>query len=150
MTTLKNRRRFIFAGLGLSAASLLGGWWFFKVRNRDIHPTINAIIHQELNYLQITDEDLKKFSEELKNAMLHSDLTLASWSGLLAPIYANSKFFDYFSSTQGLKKQFAEYLCSEFLLSSDFFQNGADPQKPVRYLKYYYLNLEPCNPLARF
>lgn len=150
MTTSKNRRQFIFTGLGLSTASLFGGWWFFKVRNRDIHPTINAIIRQELHYLQITDEDLKKFSEELKNAMLLSDLTLASWSGLLAPIYGNSKFLDYFSSTQGLKKQFAEYICTEFLLSSDFFQNGANTKKPVRYLKYYYLNLDACNPLARF
>lgn len=144
------RRQFLIGSAALSAASLLGGWWFFKVRKRDIHPAIKTIVRKELYYLNINDEDLIQFSNELKQAMVQTDLTRTSWSGLLAPLFGHSALLDFFPSTQYLKKQFAEFLCSEFLLSSDFFQNNADPSKPVHYLGYYYLKKGGCNPLAKF
>jgi len=150
MSPSKSRRRFVFAGMGLSMAAFISGWWFFKVRKLDIHLTISTLIRNELHYLTIAEIDLKKFSSELKYAMIHADLMLTSWSGILAPILASSNMLDYFSFTRQAKKQFAEYLCTEFLLSTDFFQNGADPSKPVRYIKYYYLNPQACNPLAEF
>lgn len=37
-----------------------------------------------------------------------------------------------------------------FLLSTDFFQNGADASRPLRYVRYYDPYVSPCyNPLAR-
>jgi hypothetical protein len=40
---------------------------------------------------------------------------------------------------------------TNYLLSTDFFRNGADESRPVRYLSYYDPAVTPCNnPFARF
>ena len=42
-----------------------------------------------------------------------------------------------------------ERICTEFLLSSDFFQNGADVTRPVKFIGYTDPYSSPCsNPLA--
>jgi hypothetical protein len=42
-------------------------------------------------------------------------------------------------------------ICESFLMSSDFFRNGADESKPVRYLALYQPRRAGCtNPFARF
>ena len=41
-------------------------------------------------------------------------------------------------------------LFSKFLLSSDYYRNGADPKRPVRYVMFYDPYVSPCwNPFAR-
>ena len=44
-----------------------------------------------------------------------------------------------------------ERICAAFLMSSDFFTNGADETRPVRYLALYEPTKVGCtNPFARF
>ncbi len=44
-----------------------------------------------------------------------------------------------------------ERICTAFLMSSDFFKNGADESRPVRYLALYEPTRIGCaNPFARF
>jgi hypothetical protein len=46
-------------------------------------------------------------------------------------------------------KEFDEAVVTAFLLSSDFFQNGADETRTVRYLAYYDPYKYACgNPFA--
>ena len=41
-------------------------------------------------------------------------------------------------------------LFSKFLLSSDYYRNGADPKRPVKYVMFYDPYVSPCwNPFAR-
>jgi hypothetical protein len=39
-------------------------------------------------------------------------------------------------------------LASRFLLSTDFFEHGADPQRPARYVLFFHPWVRPCAGLA--
>jgi hypothetical protein len=63
----------------------------------------------------------------------------------------------YFADVARYDKGFSRHLplptevYMNYLLSTDFFRNGADESRLVRYLSYYDRAITPCNnPFARF
>jgi hypothetical protein len=63
----------------------------------------------------------------------------------------------YFADCERYRAGFSRRLplspdaCTNYLMSTDFFRNGADESRLVRYVGYYDQAVTPCNnPLARF
>lgn len=150
MKTNISRRKFLFAGFGLSTLSLISGWWFLKVRKNDISPIINAIIKQELSYLKISPQLLAQFNSDLAAFLDEPNLKLISWIGMFTPLYTHTPLLDLNDRSRQTKQLVAEQVCTWFLLSTDFFQNNSDTSVPLRYLRFYNPNRHTCNSLAEF
>ena len=118
-----NKRR---AFLGAIAALSLGvglGRWFYRPRQLD-DPRIEQIaatVRRLLPYLRIEDDALARFAQDLLARDQQARLQDEAWLG------------------------------QQFLLSSDFFWNGADVAKVVGYRAYYDPYELPCaNPFAHW
>ena len=96
---------------------------------------IARVLEKNLGYLLIGEEDRERFAREfaLEAPMAEERLSDPDrWSG---------------ARIEGLEAR----ICESFLMSSDFFRNGADESKPVRYLALYQPPTRGCtNPFARF
>lgn len=92
-------------------------------------------LEKNLGYLQMREEDRERFARDFaaEAPMAEGRLTERErWSG---------------ARIEALE----ERICATFLMSSDFFKNGADESRPVRYLALYEPSKAGCtNPFARF
>jgi hypothetical protein len=130
------RRRFIFATI-LSGVSLyVAGWWIFKVRNGDATDIIVAILKKRLNYINVGDSDLEKFAADFQYAVSPKRRYLGSWAGILRPVYSVVDIFKISPYSKEFRS-FEEFSVTIFLLSSDFFQHGADLDRKIRYLRLF-------------
>ena len=128
-----NRRAFL-AGL-VSALSLGGGgWWWWRGREAPPQEPLDpwteltaATLRRLLPYLQLDDDGLARFGRDLRAAGGRDLLRRADAGDARA----------------------REWLGQQFLLSSDFFWNGADESRPVGYRAYYDPYAQACaNPFA--
>jgi hypothetical protein len=127
-------RRRLLLGLGLGLA---GGAVVWRLRPR---PTARAsaiaeVLATNLGYLQVSDEDREAFARDFAAGATMAERRLVDrnrWSG---------------ARIEALEAR----ICTTFLMSSDFFKNGADESRPVRYLALYEPTRVGCaNPFARF
>jgi hypothetical protein len=94
--------------------------------------------------------DLEKFAADFQNIISARRRYLGSWSGLMTPLYAIVDIFDLTPFSADFKS-FEEFAVTQFLLSSDFFENGANLNKPVKYISLYDPYETGCdNPFAKF
>jgi len=138
------RRKLIGAGIILAAAGFAG--WRFK--KGTVEDAVAIIIKGRFNYLKLDDEGVAMFSRELaqRNAINPGKLRATSALGAL-----------YMSLSRATTHSFIgkallhgeERITTLYLLSSDFFRNGADISKPVRFVHYYDPTLACGNPFAR-
>ncbi len=135
-------RRAVLGGLGLAALALALGAAAAGFRNRgllalarrrrfeELHERVLRAVCDRLPreralgvyfyYLELHPEAAPRY------VAAHRE---AERAGRLTPLYAD--FYD------------------RFLLSTDFFPNGADESRPVRFLAFYDPRVSPCyNPLA--
>jgi hypothetical protein len=122
------RRGFLLAttagALGLGAA----GWWVLRPTG---HP-LARVIHAHLSFLRLEAVELARFIADHERAF---------------PRFASRLE----SATGDERRKLERQLVSDFLLSSDFFSNGADEGRPVRHLALYDPRRVGCrNPFARF
>lgn len=122
------------AFLGAVAALSLGiglGQWLYRPRQRD-DPWAEqtaATVRRLLPYLRIDDDGLARFAQELRARNQYALLRRA----------------------RAGDAQAGAWLGQQFLLSSDFFWQGADVAKTVRYRAYYDPYELPCaNPFAHW
>jgi len=106
------------------------------LRRREPRGSVIAqVLERNLGYLQSREEDRERFARDfaLEAPMAEAHLTeRVRWSG---------------ARIEALE----ERICATFLMSSDFFRNGADESRPVRYLALYQPPRVGCtNPFARF
>jgi hypothetical protein len=96
---------------------------------------VARVLETNLGYLQTSEEDRERFARDFaaEAPMAEGRLTGRDrWSG---------------ARVEALE----ERICAAFLMSSDFFRNGADEKRPVRYLALYEPTKVGCtNPFARF
>jgi hypothetical protein len=144
------RRKFVIVSLFSGISLLFGGWWLFKVRKGDATDIIIAILKKRLGYLKIDPADLEKFAADFQNIISARRRYLGSWSGLLTLIYRVINIFDMTPFSDNFRS-LEEFTVTLFLLSSDFFENGADLNKPVKYVGLYDPYETGCdNPFAKF
>ena len=129
-----NRRRLLLygalAGAGLAAA-YAGGWYWVRVRNGDTEDLIVSILRRRLRGLQVAPEDMRDFARALQPRFAqHSRLAML---GMLGPIYERVNVYRFLPYSALSFRRFENQIVQEFLLSSDFFAEGADPARPVQY-----------------
>jgi len=144
------RRKFVIVSLFSGVSLLFGGWWLFKVRKGDATDIIISILKKRVGYLKIDKVDLDKFAADYQNIISAKRRYLGSWSGLLTPIYRFVDIFDITPFSDDFRS-FEEFTVTLFLLSSDFFDKGADLNRPVKYNGLYDPYQSGCdNPFAEF
>ena len=142
-----NRRQFILASIAVSMSAVLGFWWIAKVRDNDITDIVRAILARKTPYLRFEESELEKFCAAYVSAS-SDDFVIwnLSWKGLFSPFVVHTSLLD---STDVLD-EFGEAIARQFLLSTDFFREGADIERSVRFAGLYDPYSRYCpNPFAR-
>ena len=137
-------RRRQFVGLGLASLGALGVWRY--VRSSD-YDAIITIIEKRLAYLRKDPDGVRAYATELtrRNEITSARLRIIS---VAKPIYEYFALNDENRFTNSIHHG-EERVASSYLLSSDFFVNGADTSRLVRYVGFYD-PLRACgNPFAR-
>ncbi len=145
-----SRRKFIGAAVLSGLAVYIGGYWFLKVRGKRAADIIAAILNKKLGYLQIEKAGVESFIADFQKTLSPKQILIGKYAGLFKPFYTYLNIFEYLSFTKKFK-QFEEYVCTIFLLSSDFFYSGADVERVVKYSSLYDPYEAGCdNPFADF
>jgi hypothetical protein len=93
----------------------------------DLAAVIN-VLREKFNYLYLSETDLVIFAQELKKN-------------------AGQKLL---KQREDNPTQFRYEVCTQFLMSTDFFFNNADETRPVKYMAYYDRYRGCASPFARF
>jgi hypothetical protein len=139
------RRTFLATGLGSGVLALLGA---YRWRRRTAPDLIVAILKHRVGYLQIDPQTFVQFAEMYVARRLHHRQSLADLSVL-------SGGLQYWSPYSWLERGHAfrrleDSVVSHFLLSTDFFQHGADESRDVSFVAFYEPGNSVCrNPFAR-
>ena len=124
---MKRRKFLMLAGMGSVAAAALAS---FKFITDPFEEVAKGIIKSELNYLDLDDQGVDKFINDYARLKDRNyKLTMKGYS-----------LFGINAARSGKVHQ----LVSAYLLSSDFFQNGMDSNRVVKYVGLYDPYLRPC------
>ena len=123
-------------------------WWWRYVRADDPSVLLLAIIGKHTRGMRVEPADIDRFVTDHAPGMMGFIKSRAAWAGTVSPAYV---WFDVFSLSEDIGTQFRlveDRVMTNFLMSTDFFLNGADLGKPVRYLALYDPLKHPCRGLA--
>ena len=138
--TKVTRRRFLMASGLLGIGAVLGGYsvWV-NSKESDI---IVAILKRRLGKLNVDDGVFEQYAIELieKRREFKGKLKILSTVSSLATLVTP---YNLLPMKHPLRR-IENYTVSNFLLSTDFFQNGADVSKPVSYFGFYDPYKRPC------
>ncbi|MDM8568602.1 hypothetical protein QUF50_03630 [Thiotrichales bacterium HSG1] len=150
-----NRRTFLLSFVGIFATAT--GIWSVKngylSNNTRIKNTIFAVFEKRLSYLKWDKTEVLNFIQDFidhvdNEGYIGGKLNKFSF---LYPIYNYTDLLNKTPFFTGKVRSFEEKIITDFLLSSNFFREGADETKPVKYLFYYDPYQAPCqNPLAKW
>ena len=143
-----SRRRLIMGGLGVVGVAGLGAWGLGRL---GFQLEIASILRRRLGYLKLDEGGVRAFAKDQTRATFGKKIP--TWNRLRYHMLASgaSSFKRFYRSTDTRSRigRFEDTLVSTYLLSSDFFWNGADESRKVNYVAYYDPN-RPCNnPFAR-
>jgi hypothetical protein len=137
------RRAFLSFGLAGGLVGL-GAWRTLCTTQQE---AVVAVLRKRLNYLQLDEANLRRFAQDAvaRQAVSGPRLRLLAAAG---PLYSQIALSGHDLISEGVRHG-EERVVTLFLLSSDFFQNGRDETRPVRYVSYYD-PVQACgNPFAR-
>ena len=143
-----NRRQLLWGGLGVVGILGLGVFGLGRVATES---EIVAVLRRRLSFLQLDQDGLHAFAADQVAAWL--DKRMPTWNRLRYHLQSSvaPSFQRFFRSTDRRSRvdKAEDSLISSYLLSGDFFLNGADESRVVRYVALYD-PLRPCgNPFAR-
>ncbi|MDE2252092.1 MAG: hypothetical protein KGL25_11895 [Gammaproteobacteria bacterium] len=137
------RRQFIDAMLG--GLVVVSGWRYWHSNQEE---AVVMVLRKRLAYLKLDPQGMRAFAADLVAQHLLSPMRL-KLIGAVAPLYRRISL-DGHDALQELIRHGEERVVSNYLLSSDFFVNGADIGRTVHYLGFYD-PLKGCSsPFARF
>jgi len=141
------RRAFLVGGLGVVLVAGLGVWGFGRPLTE---AQIVSHLRRRLSFLHLEEQGLREFAHDQMSALLAKRPTWVRWKYHFLHIFAKSfSRFDTSNDHRSRIERLEDNLASTYLLSSDFFINGADESRLVRY-RSYYDPMRPCgNPFAR-
>ena len=140
---MTNRRTFIATLIGGMAG--IGGWRYFRSRDEE---AIIVVLRKRLDYLTLDVAGLHAFAADLSSRRIVSGTRL-KLIGTFMPVYRRLRL-DGHNMLEDALRHGEERIVSNYLLSSDFFINGADETRPVHYLGFYDALKACSNPFARF
>lgn len=141
-----NRRQFI-----ASVVAGLTGLVSWRYLASDQEGAITEIIRRRLNYLKLDRNGVEQFAKDLaqRGIVSGNKLRLIDMAG---PVY--TEFYSHLNDNS-LSRNFnhgEERIVSMYILSTDFFRNGHDENRVVRYVGFYepFVKITPCSsPFAR-
>jgi hypothetical protein len=142
---MKLSRRHVLAAAALGATGV-GLWRFHAAKDED---GIVAVLKKRLDYLQLDEAGVHAFAMDLagRKSIDSTKLRLLAFG---APLY---EYTDVSAvAPEYLLEHGEERIVSLYLLSSDFFRNGSDESRLVRYVAFYdpLTSPMPCaNPFFR-
>jgi hypothetical protein len=144
---MNKRRRFLLAG---AAAVLLAGLGVAGIGPLVGSSEIIAHVRRRLNFLKLDEAGLHAFAKDHVAALLAKRPTWNRMKYHFMSIFSKS-FTRYERSTdkRSRSERIVDNLASTYLLSSDFFVNGADASRTVRYVGLYDPMHACGNPFAR-
>jgi hypothetical protein len=108
---------------------------------------IIKVISKQLGYLKLEPAGVRQFAQDLAARKLVSPTRLRIIDSA-GPLYTANAMSAYNKLYDGIHHG-EERVTTQYLMSSDFFKNGADESREVHYLGYYD-PMTPCNnPFAR-
>ncbi len=139
------RRRILLATL-----AGFGGLAAGRLAVADARSAIIMVLRKRLWFLQLDEEGVQQFATDLAALGVVSEPKLKMIQAT-APLYRRIDFTGRHSVAMTLRHG-EERIVSTYLMASDFFLNGADESKVVRYVRLYQpaKNLDACSaPFSR-
>jgi hypothetical protein len=138
---MPNRRQFL-ASIAAGVTGLVA-WRYFASTEEG---AIVEIIRKRLPYLKLDSKGVNAFAKDLvKRGLLSSKkLRLIDMAG---PVYTQLSSHLGNNSLAYNFKHGEERIASMYLMSTDFFRNGHDESKVVRYIEFYepFVKIHPCS-----
>lgn len=141
MKNLISRRKFVISAM--TALTVVGsaGFWV-RWKNTKETDITEAILKRRLGGLKIDPQAFKIFSNEMiehRKSYAKQLKVLGMFSGLLSLLTP----YNFLPMGHPIRR-LENYSVSNFLLATDFFQNGADINREVKYLGFYDPYKRPC------
>jgi hypothetical protein len=144
---MMKRRKFLFAGLGVIAVVGAGG---IVLGPMAAESEIVSHVRQRLSFLKLDEAGLKAFAKDQVAVLLAKRPTWNRWKYHFMSVFSKSfTRYEHSNDTRNRRQRMEDNIASTYLLSSDFFINGADQSQVVQYVAFYD-PLRGCgNPFAR-
>jgi hypothetical protein len=142
---MKASRRKLLAGLAVLAVAPIHGtynWWRY-VRHDDPRPIIRAILARHLARLRIEGDAFDRFADDYATFLLRDGFPRrVVWAGTVSWVH---RYAGLLTDVLGDRfRLFEDDTVTAFLLSTDFFNNGANVGAPVRYHGLFNPERTPC------
>ena len=141
------RRRLVLSAIGVAGLAALG----WEGSPLAIEAEIASVLRRRLSYLDLDDGGVRAFSKDVTGAIFAKKIP--TWGRLryhfLSAVSPSFKRFYRSTDARGRVGKAEDQLVATYLLSSDFFINGADESRKIGYIANYD-PMRPCqNPFAR-
>jgi hypothetical protein len=142
------RRRFLLGGLG---ALVLAGAGIIGFGRPALEAEIVAILRRRLDYLKLDDEGLHAYARDQVGVLLAKRPSLGRLRyHFVSAVGPTFKRFMRSTDTRSRMERMGDMFVSTYLISSDFFTNGSDESRIVRYVGFYDPMVRPCgSPFSR-
>jgi hypothetical protein len=145
---MMKRRTFLLGGLGVIVVAGLG---VIGIGPAAARSQVASLVRKRLSFLKLDEAGLQQFAHDHVAAMLAKRPTWNRWKYHLLVIFTKqfSQYGGYSNDIRTRMQRLADNLSTLYLLSSDFFVNGADESRTIEYTGLYD-SLVPCSsPFAR-
>jgi hypothetical protein len=144
---MNKRRRFLLGGLGVAALAGLGAWGFGPLIAES---EIVSLVRRRLAFLKLDEAGLHAFAKDQTAALLAKRPTWNRMKYHFLSVFSHSfTRYNVSNDKRSRSERLADSLSQTYLLSSDFFVNGAQVSRVVQY-RSLYDPMVPCgNPFAR-
>jgi hypothetical protein len=142
-----SRRAFlgVLVGGGFAVAAGAVTWSWLR---GDATWVVKAIVRRRLGFLAVGDETLERFATDYLESRAEFRGTLTRLAFLALPLRIGTPYG--FLPLGHPLRRLEDNVVSQFLLSTDFFENGADPKRAPKYVGFADPTVRPCrNPFAR-
>lgn len=141
------RRSLLIGALGVAAVAALGVW------GADIatESEIASGIRRRLGFLHFDEAGLHRFAKDYMSAMLAKRPSWYRWKYHFHSLFSKPTAAQWGISndTRTRRERLEDNFSTLFLLSSDFFANGADESRIIRYVSFYDPMIACGDPFAR-
>lgn len=141
-----SRRAFVITVVTSAVGFSLLGWWRLRSRGSDSVGSVAELIRRRLSYLDLDEAGVDRFSDDVEAVMKRIEIPAGGPPGALESHVIEGVAFQI---DNGAIRFYEDTLVRKFLLSSDFFLEGADETRTVQYLGWFD-EFAPCrNPFAQ-
>ena len=140
------RRTFIATVIGSVVGFSILGWWRFRAKSAYSPSAVAAALQDKLPFLDLEPAGVERFAQDVDAVM--SRIQISPSGELIEPPGPVIEGLAFQLDPGGAIRFYQDTVVRKFLLSSDFFLEGADESKTVHYLGWFD-EFGPCrNPFA--